>query len=235
MMKHAFLLTALLAATPALAAETSELGKPATFHPSVSLSARAARTVQNDTATASLFAEKEDSDAARASEAVTLQVNKAHAVLKDFPELKVKTAGHQAYPIWDKNRITRWRVRHELLLEAADFEALSKAIGAAQPYAQFGGIQFSVSAKLREATESQMIQEASAAFQRRADLVRQSFGAKAYRIKEIAVQAGEPTHIMPMLRTPMAVAAAEAAPPILEGGTNEISLTVSGSIELTMP
>lgn len=235
MIKNAFLLTALLAAIPALAAETSEPDKSAAFHPSVSLNARVARTVQNDTATASLFVEREDSDAAKASEAVTLQVNKAHAALKDFPELKVKTAGHQANPIWDKNHITRWRVRHELLLEAADFKALSKAIGAVQPYAQLGGIQFSVSAKLRETTEIQMIQEASAAFQRRAELVRQSFGAKAYRIKEIAVLAGEPTHIMPMLRAPMAVATAEATPPILEGGSNEISLTVSGSIELTMP
>jgi len=235
MLKPALLMAALLVAAPALAAEATEPGKPTITQPTVSLSARASRAVQNDTASASLFVEREDNDAAKASEAVTLQINKAHTALKDFPELKVKTAGHQAYPIWDKNRITRWRVRHELLVDAADFKALSKAIGAAQPYAQLGGIQFSVSAKLRETTESQMIQEASAAFQRRADLVRQSFGAKAYRIKEIAVQAGEPTHIVPMARAQMAMAAAEATPPMLEGGSNEISLTISGSVELTMP
>lgn len=235
MVKHAFILIALLVAARTFAAETSEAGKPTVSQPTVSLSARASRAVQNDTASASLFVEREDSDAAKASEAVTLQVNKAHAALKDFPELKVKTAGHQAYPIWDKNRITRWRVRHELLVEAADFKALSKAIGAVQPYVQLGGIQFSVSARLRETTESQLIQEASAAFQRRADLVRQSFGAKAYRIKEIAVQPDEPSHIVPMARAQMAMATAEATPPMLEGGSNEISLTVSGSVELTMP
>ena len=235
MIKQAFILTALLFAAPSLAAESMETGKPAASLPTVSLSARAARTVQNDTASASLFVEREDSDAAKASEAVTLQVNQAHAVLKGFPELKVKTAGHQAYPVWDKSRITRWRVRHELLLEGEDFTALSKAVGAVQPYVQLGGIQFSVSAKLREATESQLILEASAAFQRRADLVRQSFGAKTYRIKEIAVQSGEPAHIVPMLRAQMAVAAAEATPPVLEGGSNEISLTVSGTVELAMP
>jgi len=235
MIKHVLFLTALLMTAPVTAAtDATETGKSTVSHPTVSLSARALRTVQNDTATAGLFVEREDSDAAKASEAVTLQINKAHAILKDFPELKVKTASHQAYPIWDKNRITRWRVRHELQVEAADFKALSKGIGAVQPYAQLGGIQFSVSAKLRETTESQMIQEASAAFQRRADLLRQSFGAKSYRIKEIAVQAGEPTHDMPLLRAPMA-AAAQATPPMLEGGSNEISLTVSGSIELTMP
>lgn len=203
--------------------------------PTVSLSARAARTVQNDNATASLFVELEDSDAAKVSEAVTVQANKAYAALKDFPELKVKTAGHQAYPIWDKNRVTRWRVKHELLVEAVDFKTLSKAIGAAQPYVQLGGIQFSVSGKLRDATESLLIQEASTAFQKRADLVRQSFGAKAYRIREITVQSGEPSRIVPMFRAQMAVATAEATPPTFEGGSNEISLTISGNVELTMP
>jgi predicted secreted protein len=238
MIKYALTLTALLIAAPALAAESSESIKQAAqiaSLPIATLSARATRMVQNDTATASLFVEKEEADAAKASEAVTTQVNQAHAILKDFQELRVKTASHQAYPIWDKNRITRWRVRHELLMEAADFKTLSKAIGAVQPYAQLGGIQFSVSTKLQEATESQLIQEASAAFQRRADLVRQSFGAKAYRIKELAVQSNEPPHFAPMLRSQMAMATAEATPPTLEGGSNEISLSISGSIELTMP
>lgn len=241
MIRHALILTSLLAAATALASESSEssdasdASRATSTNPTVSLSARATGVVQNDTATASLFVEKEEADAAKASEEVTIQINKAHAVLKDFPELRVKTASHQAYPIWDKNRITRWRVRHELLVESADFKALSKAIGAAQPYAQLGGIQFSVSTKLRETTENQLIQQASAAFQRRADLVQQSFAAKSYRIKEIAVQAGEPTHIVPMVRAQMAVAATEATPPALEGGSNEISLTISGSVELTMP
>ncbi|MBU1691086.1 MAG: SIMPL domain-containing protein [Gammaproteobacteria bacterium] len=203
--------------------------------PTVSLSASAMRTVQNDNATARLFVELEDSDATKASETVTVQANKAYSLLKNFPELKVKTAGHQAYPIWDKNRVTRWRVRHELLVEAVDFKTLSKAIGAVQPYAQLGGIQFSISGKLREATESLLIQEASTAFQKRADLIRQSFGAKAYRIKEIAVQSGEPSRIAPMFRAQMAAAGAEHSPPALEGGGNEISLTISGNVELTMP
>lgn len=232
MIRHALILTSLLAAANALAGESSDATRA---NPTVSLSARATEAVQNDTATAILFVEKEDADAAKASEAVTAQVNKAHAVLKDFAELRVKTASHQAYPVWDKSRVTRWRVRHELLLEGADFRALSKAIGAVQPYVQLGGIQFSVSARLRETTESQLIQQASAAFQHRADLVRQSFGAKSYRIKEIAVQSSEPVHIVPMVRAQMSAAAAETAPPALEGGSNEISLTVSGNVELTMP
>jgi predicted secreted protein len=234
MIKPVLALTALLFTAPAFSAESTESGKPATALPTVSLSARAARTVPNDIATASLFVDKEDADAAKASESVTMQVNQAHAVLKEFPELRVKTASHQAYPLWDKNRVTRWRVRHELLVEGADFKALSKAIGAVQPYVQLGGIQFSVSGKLRETTENQLIQEASTAFQKRADLIRQSFGAKSYRLKDIVLQAGEPPHFAPMVRAQMA-APAEATPPILEGGNNEISLTISGNVELSMP
>lgn len=234
MTRHRLAIAALLISANGFAAGAVEPTHTAAV-PTVSLSARAARMVQNDKATASLFVEQEDSDAANASEAVTAQANKAYTLLKGYPELKVKTAGHQAYPIWDKNRVTRWRVRHELLVEAIDFNALSKAIGATQPHAQLGGIRFSVSGKLRDATESQLIQEASTAFQNRADLIRQSFGAKAYRIKEIAVQSGEPSHIVPMFRAQMATATAENTPPSLEGGSNEISLTISGNVELTMP
>ena len=234
MKRQILALAALIISADALAAGNSE-PVHAIAAPTVSLSARASRAVPNDLATASLFVEREDADAVQAEEAVTVQINKAHAVIKNFGAIKVKTAGHQAYPVWDRNRITRWRVRHELLLETADFKMLSKVIGAVQPYAQLAGIQFSVSAKLRETTEDQLIQEASSAFQHRADLVRQSFGAKTYRIKEISVQSGEAARIMPMARTTMALAAAEATPPILEGGSNEVSLSISGSVELAMP
>lgn len=232
MNRHALALGSLLLSVYGFSADAAEPARTTTA-PIVSLSASATRTVQNDIATASLFVEKEDSDAAKVTEAVTVQANKAYAVLKDFPELKVKTASHQAYPIWDKNRVTRWRVRHEIWVEAADFKILSKAIGAAQPYVQLSGIQFSVSGKLRDATESQLIQEASTAFKKRADLVRQSFGATAYRIREIALQSGEPPRIAPMLRT--MAASAEISPPSLEGGSNEINLTISGNVELTLP
>jgi predicted secreted protein len=234
MNRHGLALAALLILANGFAAGAAE-PTHITTAPTVSLSARAARTVQNDTATASLFVELEDSDAAKVSEAVTVQANKAYSLLKDFPELKVRTGSHQAYPIWDKSRVTLWRVRHELLVDAVDFKTLSKAIGAVQPYVQLGGIRFSVSGKLRDATESQLIQEASTAFQKRADLVRQSFGAKAYRIKEIAVQSGEPSRIAPMFRAQIATASADNTPPTLEGGSNEISLAISGNVELTMP
>lgn len=234
MHRHAFALGSLLILACGFASGANESTR-ATTAPTVSLSANASRTVMNDIATASLFVEKEDGDAAKVTEAVTVQTNNAYALLKDFPELKVKTASHQAYPIWDKNKVTRWRVRHELWVEAADFKALSKAIGAAQPYVQLGGIQFSVSGKLRDATESQLIQEASAAFKKRADLVRQSFGATAYRIKEISLQSGEPPRISPMLKTMATPASTEFTPPSLEGGSNEISLTISGNVELTLP
>lgn len=234
MNRHTLTLGLLLLSVYGFNAGAAEVTRT-TAAPTVALSANATRTVLNDIATASLFVEKEDNDAARVAEAVTVQANKAYALLKEFPELKVKTASHQAYPIWDKNKVTRWRVRHEIWVEAADFKILSKAIGAAQPYVQLSGIQFSVSGKLRDATESQLIQEASTAFKKRADLVRQSFGASAYRIKEIALQSGEPPRIAPMLRSMAAPASAEFTPPSLEGGSNEISLTISGNVELTLP
>ena len=68
MIKHVLFLTALLMTAPVTAAtDATETGKSTVSHPTVSLSARALRTVQNDTATAGLFVEREDSDAAKAS------------------------------------------------------------------------------------------------------------------------------------------------------------------------
>jgi DNA-binding transcriptional LysR family regulator len=63
-------------------------------------------------------------------------------------------------------------------------------------------------------------------------LVRKTFGATGYRLVEVHVGTGggAPPPVGPMMRT--MAADAEMMPPAVEGGTSEIQVSASGSIEL---
>ena len=78
-----------------------------------------------------------------------------------------------------------------------------------------------------------MIEEALAAFQQRAELIRKSLGASAYSLMDVTVHTGRTQRPVPLrARAGVSVARAEATPPAMEQGTTRITVQVSGRIHL---
>ena len=70
------------------------------------------------------------------------------------------------------------------------------------------------------------------AFRSRAEIVRQSFSGRAYKIRKIS---RNPSGFVPQPRPYMvarAMACADVAPPPLEGGQSMITVSVNGTIEV---
>ncbi|MEW6332257.1 MAG: SIMPL domain-containing protein [Pseudomonadota bacterium] len=218
---------AVLAAVPASAADD------APRYNQVHFQVERSRPVDNDRMHAVLSYTAEDDDAARLADQVNRAMDDALRTAKARPKVEVRTGSYRTWPVYDKNRIRRWRATQELLLEGADFAELGNLIGQLQERLQVGSIHFSVSPARRAAVEDELIAQALEAFKRRAELVRKQFAAKGYRLVNVAINSGggQPVPLMRGLAMEAAMDKA-VAPPALEAGTSTLSVNAGGMIEL---
>ncbi|MCC6611268.1 MAG: SIMPL domain-containing protein [Burkholderiales bacterium] len=198
----------------------------------VELEAAASREVPNDLMTASLFSEA--SAAAPAEVAASLNRASAEAIklAAKFEGVKASSGQAYTYPVYDRNqKLVAWRGRVEIRVESRDFQAVAQLAAKLQPSMQLGGVGFTISPELRRRVEDELIVEAIAAFRARADVARQALGGKSYRIRQIALSAGGVVP-RPLAMARAAPAAAEAPPPVFEGGESRVQVVARGTIEV---
>ncbi|MGH8751732.1 MAG: SIMPL domain-containing protein [Burkholderiales bacterium] len=222
--KHLF--TGLLLGLLAHAAQAAE--EP--HYNVVDLQADAQREVQNDLMLANLYAEQTGEDAAKVANSVNRIVNEALRTAGEFKTVKATTAGYQTYPVYSKgNHLEGWRVRSEIRLESKDFKAASGLIGKLQSGMQLSYLGFSVSREARKSAEDEMMTEAIANFRARADIVRQALNGRGYKIQRMNIST---SGFQPRPVITRALAAAEVAAPNVEGGVSQVTVSVSGTIEV---
>jgi predicted secreted protein len=217
-----------LAAAPAFA-QTPE----AALFNLVTLNAQAEREVANDLLQAVLAVEAEGADPAALADGVNRSMQKALATAQGYRAVRARSGNYQSFPVHDRNRIARWRVRQELRLESADFAAAGDLIGKLQGSLVITSMALTVSPEARRQAENALTAEAIAAFEERARSVRDALKAKGYRIKDLQVSGGGP------VPRPMAFQAARGAmsesavaAPAIEAGTSRLVITVSGTVQL---
>ena len=205
---------------------------PETLFNLVGLNAQAEREVANDLLTATLAAEAEGANPAQLSDSVNRLMQRALATALTYKSVKAQSAGYQTLPIYDKDRVARWRVRQELRLESADFASATELIGKLQADLMVAGLNLSVSGDTRRKAENSLIAEALAAFDERARVVRDAMKAKGYRVKDLQVSSsGAPPRPVFAMRE-RAVSSVSLAQPAVEPGSTRIVITVSGNIQL---
>lgn len=191
------------------------------------------REVDNDRVVALLTVDAEQRDPSQLADDVNRTMAWALRLARAASEVSSRSGSYQTYPVYDDRRIVRWRARQELYLESADVEPLSRLTGQLQERLQVQSLQFSVSQDRRRTVEQDLVAEALQAYQKRAELIATTLGAKAYQLVSVAVQTGERDHVHP-LRAEAAsmVGRAAVAPPAMESGTSRVTVRVSGSIRL---
>jgi predicted secreted protein len=199
----------------------------------VSFQVETGRDVENDRAEAVLGVTAESRDPAELAQQINASMSWALEQLKSQDAIKSSSGTYQTYPVYDNNRIVRWRGRQELRLESADIEQLSGTIGALQERLQIQSLQFSVSPEKRRQTEAALIEEALAAFRERAQLVRKALDAESYGLMDITIHTGGLQQPMPLRAEAMSSNARVATyNPAVEQGTSRITVQVSGRIHL---
>ncbi len=190
------------------------------------------RDVENDRAAATLSATAEDRDPARLARQINESMDWALEQLKGQTAITPRSGTYQTHPVYDDRKIVRWRGSQELQLESGDIDRLAQLIGRLQERLQVQAMQFLVSTAKRRDVESALTEEALAAFQQRAEVIRKSLGASGYRLMDLSVHTGGLRPPMPLRAEAMSVSRAGVASPAIEQGTSSISVQVSGRIRL---
>jgi len=223
----------LLLAGFALWAAVAAAGAEGPTHNIVNLSAEASREVANDLAVAVLTAAAEGSEPKRPADEVNQAVNWALEQARAADGIKVETQGYSSSPIYRDNTLRGWRVQQSIRLESGDPAALSQLVGRLQERLALQSLTFAVSTQAQRAAEGELIARALEAFRQRADLIRRELGRSSYRLVNLDVNTAGAPPPQPILRGNMALAAGAVHAPSFEAGTRELTVRVSGSVELT--
>jgi len=203
---------------------------PETLFNLVTLSAQAEREVPNDLLSAVLAAEAEGTDTAQLANEINKTMQAALAAAKGARGVNARSGTYQTFPVYDKNRVVRWRARQELRLESADFAAVTALIGKLQSSLVVTGMSLQVAPETRRQAENALIPQALAAFDERARVVRDAMKAKGFRVKDLQISGGEP--VRPAFTMARSMASSSVAQPAVEPGSTRIVITVSGTLQL---
>jgi predicted secreted protein len=200
-----------------------------TPQPILTITSSATTAVANDRMHAVLRAEAENAEAAQAANDVNARMARARSRAKGVAGVDARTAGYSSYQISEQNRPLRWRVTQSLVLEGADFVALSSLVSKLQGTdgLLLSGLEFTVSPGARREAEDALTEQAIRSWQQRAQQAARAFGASTYRAGRVTIQASDFGPPRPLYKAGVAVAAS-VAPVSVEGGTTDVTVTVSG-------
>lgn len=207
----------------------------------INLSAEASREVPQDLLSITLGATREGSDAT----AVQSQLRQAlEAALTEARKavrpglLDVRTGAFSVYPRYAPrpaggNSISGWLGRAELVIEGSDTAAISQLAG------RLGGLTvarvgFSLSRDARERIEGEVAAVAIERFKSRAETYARQFGFGGYSLREVTVGGVEAGGAPPPIFRAAAMSgrASDEVQPV-EPGKSTVSVTVSGSVQLS--
>jgi len=231
---HPFVSTGALLVVAACTAATVLAQTPSPPQPTVTVTASATATVINDRLQAWLRAEAENASASAAASQVNTTIARALADAKGHPSIKVATAGYSTQQVSDKVKAQRWRVVQTISLEASDFTSAAALISRLQDDhgLLLSGMGFSLAEKTRRDAEDSVTQQALKAWQTRAQQAAQGLGFAKWRPGHVTVQTSEPGRVFPMARAQAMTSSAGSAPVAIEGGTTDVTVTVSGEAVL---
>jgi len=235
----ALLLACLACVTSASAQSAPPAPAPSTPHNVLTLSAEASAEVAQDLLSITLGTTKEGADAAAVQSQLRQALDTALAEARKAARpklLEVRTGAFSLVPRYSNkpnggNTITGWQGRAELVIEGSDMAAISQLAGRLTTLT-VDRLAFGLSREAREQVEAEVASQAIGRFKARAQAYAKQFGFGGYSLREVSVGGGEvggpaPQYRMRALAAPMTT---EAQP--VEAGKAQVSVTVSGSIEL---
>lgn len=132
----------------------------------------------------------------------------------------------------DKGRVVGWQGQAELVIEGRDFARIAQAAGEV-PRMAIESAQFSLSREGRQQLEAEVQSLAVQGFRQKAQQVAKDFGFGGYTLRQLTVgSVDRPGMPVPIMARAAALADAAPSPVPLEGGKNEVQVTVSGSVQL---
>ena len=226
----------LLSAGATAIAQGSSVAVGASTSPSLHLEATSTTEVLEDTAWANLVVEQSARDANNAQRQVSDGLARALDVARHTEHLQVKTTGFYTTPVYAADgRISAWRSRAELRIESTQTQLVARTAADLSDVARVDGAGFFLSGAARAAAEQGLISSAVKDFGDKATVTAHALGFVHTQIRDVSVSQSGGDAPRPMMAFAMKSARAESASPApvpMEPGRSQVSVTVSGTVEL---
>lgn len=212
---------------------TPILANDKTHYDRVHLSADAKSEVLSDELVAVMSFQREGRKLAELADEVNTAIGQALKKSKQVSGIRVKTLNYRTNPVYKNQQITAWRVRQSMELKSNDTEKLSNLIGELQSSLALDSLQYMISDKQLNIAQEKLVADAIAAFTQRAEQITRHLGRKDYRLVSLNVNTGG-AHVRPMHMASVARMETAAAAPVIEPGSQTVSVHVNGEIELLL-
>lgn len=197
----------------------------------VSLQAEAQREVPNDEMTVLVAAEHQGADPSALAERVNQDMAWALDLARQDASVKAETRGYTTQPIYKDGVISGWRVRQDLQLKTEEFAKLTELLGKLQEKLQITQMGFSPTPETQRQHQDELISEAMERFKERVAIIQKSMDDRDYRIIDLNVNTNGFGYRPMAMAADMSIAKMERAAPAVEGGTSQVTVTVSGSVQ----
>jgi predicted secreted protein len=195
----------------------------------VYLDAQAERQIPNDEMRVVLVTEHQGKSPSDLAQRVNRDMAWALEVAKPVKEVAAGSGSYRTFPLYEDNLIVGWRAMQELELTSTAMERLTELTGRLQERLQVRDMQFRPTRATRDKHQEELMEEALAAFKRRAEIVSRHMPTKDYRIVEMHVNAGGGPQPVMYERAMMKMDA--GGRPAVEAGTSLLIVTVSGNVQ----
>jgi len=200
----------------------------------VSLDASASADVVNDELVTRLQVIEDGSNPAKLTDLVNKKTALVLDAVNNFDAIKAETSSYNTRPLYHDGEISSWQVTQHLTLETDNFEQMSQFIADISSLANIQSMQFQVSQEQAERIKQDLVKQAIANFKQKALLVATQFDRSGYELVNLSINGNHfrPMPVMERSTLMMADSMQKGTPAALSGGTNEVSIQVSGTIQL---
>ncbi len=202
----------------------------------VQLQASGTVEVQQDLLVLTLGTVKEGKDAATVQTQLKQALDAALAQTRELAEaqkMDVRTGAFSLSPRYgEKQQITGWQGRAEIVLEGRDFPRIT-GTAAKVSTMTISRIAFDLSREQRAAVEQDAQKSAIAQFKRRAEQLSKEFGFTGYSLREVSVDSSSSAPgPVPRMEAMKSSFSSSDSPVPVEAGKAEVTVTVSGSVQM---
>lgn len=229
-MKRILILTALLAAGSNCFAEAPD------SRPVLRLDATASNDVPEDTVIATLFVERQDSDAVVAQKQVTQAIADVLPTIKATLAVESHTGAIQTYPAYGTDgHIQSWRVRNELIIESHSPAEISRLLTKLAETLSVASVCFKLSTAAERTVQLALQAEAVKSFRAKALQITQQLGYQQFTPADLQLSESSGRTNGPqtfMMKAAARSSGEDNSQLSLEPGKTTVSVTVSGTVRL---
>jgi predicted secreted protein len=191
-------------------------------------------TLPHDQTNVQLEAFVEEDNSSRAMQRINQKMQSVKEVLTNTQGIEWSTQTYTVRPQFDRNgKLKTWQARQTITIQSSIHHDLGKTLQRLEPFLNYRAMTTTISKHSQAQIYPKLLQSALKNYQRKANQIAQQFDHKHYQL--ISTQIIESGHHQPRptVHSARALTLSESIEPVIQAGTETLTIEVSGILAST--